>query len=172
MATELLKFNPSQFRKFVKNVLPKDIAIIAADEFDRNFKRQAFFNRAWKPSKYVQNENAKVGKSRKILIKSGALRKSVNYNVADTQISFYSAMPYAKIHNEGGVIDHPGGTAYFYDKKKNKTIWISNRKAAGKDYPRTDKHKIPIPKRQFVGEHQMLNKTIEKEIERFINNIL
>ncbi len=145
----------------------KDIAILSADEFDKNFIRQSFFGEAWKPSKYVENENAKVGKSRKILIKSGALRRSIRYRIAGNSIIFGSALPYAEIHNTGGTINHPGGTAFF--RKGDKTIWISNRKASGKNYPRTKPHLIKIPKRQFVGEHQQLDKLVEKEI---LNNLL
>lgn len=156
--------------------IAKDIAILAADEFDKNFDRQAFFNEKWKSSKYVQKENAemsrKAGKSRKrkILQKSGALRKSIRYVINGKTITFGSSVKYAQIHNEGGTFTHPGGTAFF--KKGNKFIWISNRKAYGKKYPRTKEHIIEIPKRQFVGEHPMLDKMIENEIINTIKNAL
>ena len=142
--------------------LPQDIAVLAADEFDRNFERQSFFGNKWKPSEYVKRTRS----GGKLLVKTGALRLSIAYKIIGARIEFSSRLPYAQIHNQGGVINHPGGTAYF--KKKGETIWISNRKAAGKNYPRTKPHKINIPQRQFVGEHPKLDKMIEEEIEQQI----
>lgn len=144
--------------------LPQDIAVLTADEFDRNFERESFFGAAWNPSEYVKRTRS----GGKLLAKTGALRRSVKYKIIGTRIEFSSRLPYAQIHNQGGVINHPGGTAYF--KKKGETIWISNRKAAGKKYPRTKAHKINIPQRQFVGAHPKLDKMIEKEIEGLISD--
>ena len=141
-----------------------DIAVMSADAFDRNFEKQSFFGKPWKPSKYVEKENRQRGKRRFILQKTGHLRKSINYGFAGDTIRFYSNVPYALIHNEGGTIKHPGGTAYFYDKKKGKPVWISNRKASGK-YKRTKPHTIEIPKRQFIGNHKQLENMIKEHIE-------
>ncbi len=160
-----------QFDKLIITIeeLPSDIAVLAADEFDKNFERQSFFGEEWKPSKYVK----KQGRT-KILILRGNLRRSIKHKVTGPTITFSSNVPYANIHNSGGVINHPGGTAYIYDKKKKKSIWIPNRNATA-DMPRTKPHKIPIPKRQFIGEHQKLEKQIEKyilnEIETQFNKL-
>jgi len=145
-----------------------DIAVMSADAFDRNFEKQSFFGKPWKPSKYVERENAQKGKNRNLLQKTGHLRKSISYGIAGKNILFYSNVAYAGIHNEGGRINHPGGTAYFYDKKKKRPVWISNRKAEGKNYKRTKAHGIDIPKRQFIGSHPLLYKMIEQHIEHEI----
>jgi phage gpG-like protein len=149
--------------------ITKDIAVMAADMFDRNFERESFFGEKWTPSKYVAKDNAKRGKNRFLLQKTGHLRKSIRYSVSANTITFSSNLPYAAIHNEGGDIAHPGGTAYAFNKKKNQTIWISNRKAEGKDYKRTGPHTIPIPQRQFVGDHRVLEDEIGKLIEEEIS---
>lgn len=146
----------------------QDVAVLAADSFDRNFETQSFFGEKWKPSKYVERENAKRGKSRFTLQKTGKLRKSIRYGTAGNMIRFYSNMPYAEIHNTGGVINHPGGTAYFYDKEKKQPVWVNNRTAYGKNYPRTKPHDIKIPQRQFIGNHKLLEKMIEEHIENEI----
>ena len=154
--------------------IAKDIAVLAADEFDKNFDRQAFFNEKWRSSKYVDRENERMSKKesrkRKILQKTGALRKSIRYTINGRTITFGSSVKYAEIHNEGGDIEHPGGTAFF--KKGDKMIWVSNRKAYRKKYPRTNPHTISIPQRQFVGEHPMLDKMIENEVINTIKNAL
>ena len=145
-----------------------DIAVMSADAFDRNFETQSFFGKPWKPSKYVERENAQKGKKRRnILQNTGHLRKSINYGTAGNLIRFYSNLPYASIHNEGGRIKHPGGTAYFYDKKKKRPVWISNSKAT-RNHKRTKAHIIDIPQRQFVGESRELNRMIEEHIEHEI----
>lgn len=144
---------------------PKSVAILAADLFDRNFENQSFFGQAWTPSKYVQ----KTRGGGKLLIKKGRLRRSIKYKVNGQNIFFTSNVPYAEIHNEGGTIKHPGGTAYF--KKKGQTIWVKNTKAAGKNYPRTRPHDIPIPQRQFIGEHAQLTVEIEKELDEMFKNL-
>ncbi len=151
--------------------LPQDIAVLAVNAFDKNFTTQSFFGKKWKPSKYVENENAKRKKSRSLLQNKGmggGLRGSITYTVSGNAIIFSSNKPYAAIHNKGGTIKHPGGTAYFYDKKQNKSIWVSNRKASGKNYKRTKPHDIKIEQRQFIGSHIKLTKQIEKHVEAMI----
>lgn len=156
------------------NHITKDVAVLASDLFDKNFINQSFFGKKWTPSKYVTRENNKRGKSRKLLQNKGHLRKSIRYKTSQDSIQFFSNMPYADIHNTGGDIAHPGGTAYAYNKKANKSIWISNRKASryaslhGKELPRTKPHNIPIPQRQFIGDHKQLQKGIETIIENEI----
>lgn len=59
---------------------------------------------------------------------------------------------YAAIHEYGGVIQHPGGTAYFFDAKRATAVFISNE-AAGEGWPpalRTRPHPIPIPARPYM----------------------
>lgn len=159
--------NSKQFNQEIDRIVRaidiaiKDVAVLSADAFDKNFANQSFFGRKWKPSKYTMDNK---GKSRHLLHKTGALRMSIKYTILNNVITFRSAVPYANIHNEGGTINHPGGTAYIYDKKKKRSIWISNYKASGKNYPRTKPHKIAIPKRQFIGNASQLEKLIENVI--------
>ena len=154
--------------------ITRDIAVMADDLFDQNFQNESFFGEPWRPSKYVDRENANRGKSRNLLQNKGHLRKSIRYNVSQNSILFYSNLPYADIHNAGGTINHPGGTAYFYNKKRGKAIWVSNRNAQryerlyGDKMPRTKPHDIPIPQRQFVGDHKRLESEIAELIEKEI----
>lgn len=145
----------------------KDVAILAADLFDQNFERESFFGQAWKPSQYVKAKR----QGGKLLQKSGRLRRSIKYQFKGNNIVFTSNVPYAEIHNQGGTINHPGGTAYFYNKNKGETIWVSNRKAVGKNYPRTKKHNIDMPKRQFIGDSIQLKKEIENELNQLFKNL-
>lgn len=56
-------------------------------------------------------------------------------------------IPYARIHEFGGTINHPGGTPYFIGKD-GKAKFVS--KAKGSDLPRTKPHPIEIPARPYI----------------------
>jgi phage gpG-like protein len=146
---------------------PRDVAVLAADLFDQNFETQSFFGDNWPVSEYVK----KMRPDGKLLWKTRRLRRSIRYKVSGQIVIFESNVPYAEIHNLGGTINHPGGTAYSYNSKKNETIWISNRKASGKSYPRTKPHEIEMPQRQFIGEHEVLTREIEKLFNEMINKL-
>ena len=77
----------------------KDIGVELGDEFDKNFERQAFFSEAWQRRKSpIRNEG------RAILTDSGQLRSSIGKRMTENSITFYSNLPYADIHNDGGEI--------------------------------------------------------------------
>jgi phage gpG-like protein len=89
-----------------------------------------------------------------------------------------TTLPYAKIHNDGGVIAHPGGTAYF-KTKDGKLAWVSNQTAArlasaGRKMPRTKPHAIRMPQRKFLGKsvslNQKLRAIVTRELARLTNN--
>jgi phage gpG-like protein len=57
---------------------------------------------------------------------------------------------YAAIHEHGGTINHPGGTAYYFDERRGRAVFLSNHKAGGHNFPRTRPHPIPIQARPFL----------------------
>ena len=56
-------------------------------------------------------------------------------------------VPYARIHEFGGTINHPGGTPYFIGAD-GKAKFVN--KAAGADLPKTKPHPIEIPARPYI----------------------
>lgn len=91
MATE------KELRTVIGRIL-KDIRIGISDEFDQNFERQAFFTKAW------ARRRSPLRPGGHILVDTGALRKSISSRSDESSITFYSDLPYAAIHNEGGEI--------------------------------------------------------------------
>ena len=84
--------------KIIKNIL-RDIAVEMKDEFDQNFERQAFFSEKWQRRKSpIRNEG------RAILTDTGQLRRSIKSRTTENSIIFYTDLPYAEIHNDGGEI--------------------------------------------------------------------
>lgn len=76
----------------------KDIRVEMTDEFDRNFERQAFFSETWARRKSPTRPGGSV------LVDTGQLRRSITSRTTETSITFFSDLPYAAIHNDGGEI--------------------------------------------------------------------
>jgi phage gpG-like protein len=85
-------------------------------------------------------------------VRSGALRRSVFQRVFEDASGVYGIVgygadvPYAAIHEFGGTIHHPGGTAFFIDKS-DVMHFVSNASALAAKLPRTKPHDIPMPER-------------------------
>jgi phage gpG-like protein len=57
--------------------------------------------------------------------------------------------PYAAIHEFGGIIKHPGGTAYLVTAG-GLAQFISNSSDLAANLPRTKPHDIPMPERSYL----------------------
>ncbi len=161
------------------NTLPRMVGNTAVNFFQDSFKKQGFQQgwevgsvEKWKPRRKLDRVDRKSKKnSRAILVKSGRLKRSIRIlSYTPGSVTVGSTVPYAGIHNQGGTINHPGGTAYFW--KDGRRIYVSNRAARGKKYPRTKAHKIPIPQRQFIGNSAGLDRRISMHITKQLNRIL
>jgi len=58
-------------------------------------------------------------------------------------------VPYAAIHEYGGIIHHPGGTPYFIGKD-GQPVFVSKETALGARLPVTKPHDIPMPERSYM----------------------
>ncbi len=101
-----------------------------------------------------------VGKNTKTHV-AGALKASIQEEVEANptgvlaRIFSSGDVKYAAIHEYGGVIHHPGGTAYIPNGLKSNGVgasFISNAaaEAIGHDLPRTAPHDITMPERSFM----------------------
>ena len=162
-----------------------DIRVEAADEFDRNFEREAFFTEKWARRKFNDD------RSRGLLVRTGNLRRSITAEVTDRDsVVFSSTLPYARIHNEGGTITVTRKMkAYFWWRYRTLTggtaaDGFSIRMQRRKDgTPRNNRKnraltaeaefcramalrkagsRIVIPKRQFIGSHPELEKLLKE----------
>lgn len=146
----------------------------AAGRIIVNFAKDRFKQEAWHDEGRerwpARRKRDKVDRRYKrnprgLLVASGRLRRSIQVNRMSRQyVTVGTDVPYAAIHNDGGTIDHPGGTAYVV--REGRAIWISNRRAQGKNYPRTKPHQITIPRRRFLGKSKLLEKRIVMMIEK------
>ena len=164
----------------IKRIL-KDIKVELGDEFDQNFERQAFFSKAW------ERKRSPVNANKPILINTGTLRRSIRSRETETSIVFYTDLPYAGIHNEGGDIVVTAKMKRFFWAKYYEATGSFGRKKNGER--RNDKKtvrlsneadfwqcmalmkvgsKITIPKRRFLGASPEVEHSVREIIEENI----
>lgn len=161
------------FRTFKKNY-PRVVGNMAVNFFKDSFRRQGFIEDTaldrWQPRKNQQKKGAK----RNILVKTGALRRSIRiirsgmgYVVVGTDL------PYAKIHNEGGTIK-----GKFHIRQHNRRAftrtWKGKRQKvkASTVTNHTRKVNTRIPQRKFIGLSPFLIRRIGMNTEYELRKIL
>jgi len=156
-----------------------DIRVELGDELDKNFERQGFFSEAW------QRRKSPLRGDGPLLMDSGALRRSVKSKTGSDSITFYSDLPYAAIHNEGGeIVVTAKMKRYFWWKYKETTGGFGRRKdgtlrrdkrnarlgTAAEFYKAMALKKvgsrIEMPRRQFIGMSPEVEKLVRGIIEQ------
>ncbi len=164
-------------QRLIRTIL-SDIRVEMADEFDKNFERQGFFSEAWARRKSPTRPGGSI------LIDTGTLRKSIQSKSTESSITFFSTLPYASIHNDGGEIKVTRKMKrYFWHKyyattgsfgrKKNgerrndkRTIQLSTEAEFWKCLALMKEGKsIKIPRRRFLGVSPEVEKTVKEIIE-------
>ncbi len=175
---------PENINKIIKYIL-RDIQVELTDEFDQNFERQAFFSEAW------QRRKSPTRPGGHILVDTGQLRRSIHSRITDNAITFYSDLPYAAIHNEGGeIIVTPKMKKFFWHKYYEATGSFGRKKDGTR---RNDKRTIQlsteaefwkfmalkkagttirIPRRQFLGTSPEVEQTVRNIIEENITEYI
>ena len=166
-------------KSIIRRIL-SDIRVELGDEFDRNFERQAFFNDAWARRKSPGGT---------ILVDTGTLRRSVRSRTTDDSITFYTDLPYAAIHNDGGEIVVTEKMKRFFWHKYYEATGSFGRKKNGErqndkrtrqlsteaDFWRFMALKragttIRIPRRRFLGTGPEVERIVREIIEENLND--
>ncbi len=169
----------ARLRQAIRRTLT-DVRVEMAEEFDRNFTRQAFFTEGW--ARKAHNNGKPT------LMDTGTLRRSISAQQTDNSVVFFSTEKYALIHNNGGEIK-------VTDRMK-KYFWYRYMQVAGKmtrtkagTFSRSKKNlqlgadaeffkamalkrvgsKIIIPRRQFIGMHPQVRQAVQEIIEHNFN---
>ena len=190
-----MKFNEArklanQLKKFDSQIsdMVTIMGVEAKNHFTANFRKQGFEDESlkrWEARKGEINGGiAKVrGRSRGVLIKTGTLRRSIQFNKRGKyKVSISTGgLPYAKLQNEGGII-------YRKAHKSSKTITARVRGSAGfvnGVWTKGRSKKVQLkgasynvkgssfkmPKRQFIGNSGKLNRKIISKLKSKINII-
>lgn len=168
-------------KAIIRRIL-SDIRVELGDEFDRNFERQAFFNDAWARRKSPTRPGGTI------LVDTGTLRRSIRSRTTDDSITFYTDLPYAAIHNDGGEIVVTGKMKRYFWHKYYEATGSFGRKKNGQR--RNDKRTrqlsteadfwrfmalkrvgttIRIPRRRFLGTGPEVERIVREIIEDNLN---
>jgi phage gpG-like protein len=177
--------------ELIKNII-QDTKVKLTEEFDRNFETKSFFGAPWSASKAPNHKGT-------LMMRTGALRKSIRSKVSGTTITWSSSLPYAGIHNEGGEIEvtakmkrffwamyykSAGAVSYSIKKKAANNTQRNQRLSAEANYWKSLAlmkvgAKLKIEKRQFIGDHPQVGVIINHvmaahtpDIENYIKNHL
>lgn len=165
--------------KDLKRRILRDIGVEVAEENDRNFETQSFFGEAWQRHKSPMRGGGHV------LVKSGDLRRSIRMRTDEDSVTFFTDLPYAAIHNEGGEIKVTARMkSYFWHmyyqangglgRRKDGTLRQDKRNARLSTEAEFWKHlalmkvgsSIKIPRRRFLGKHPTMEKNVMAIIEK------
>ncbi len=171
------------FNRFLRNVL-SDLRVELTEEFDRNFERKAFFDVPWAMPKMAIKRGS-------LLLRTGALRSSVQSRVDNNSIHYSSSLAYASIHNEGGVLTVTPPMKKFFWAMYYKTSGAITTKKDG-TASKSKKNvalsveasywkalalmkvgsKLTIPKRQFIGWHESVNTSVRTVIDNNLAELM
>lgn len=168
-------------RAVIRRIL-SDIRVELGDEFDRNFERQAFFSDAWARRKSPTRPGGTI------LVDTGTLRRSIRSRTTDDSITFYTDLPYAAVHNDGGeIVVTEKMKRYFWHKYYEATGSFGRKKNGQR---RNDKRTrqlsteadfwrfmalkragttIRIPRRRFLGTGPEVERIVREIIEDNLN---
>jgi phage gpG-like protein len=174
----LMRAIPS-IKEYAAQEFPRRALKIGIDHFQNNFRKGGFVNgglHPWPKAKRQTGGKYALNNYGTLLSARNELFNSIGGITRSGQAVIRVDKEYAQIHNDGGTINHPGGTAYF--SKSGRAVFVKNETAARyqslhlKPMKRTAPHKITIPKRQFIGESIELNDALSAQVEKDFLRIL
>jgi phage gpG-like protein len=166
--------------------LPRKIGAQAVLFSKQRFREQAWADNATQPWA-KRKRGAKRDSGRAILKDSGRLQRSIRIiSVTPNSVTIGTDVPYAQAHNEGfrGTQNVPAhtrsryakvkvGTGSFSVKTRKERTRTTKQAVDGGDYPvKAFTRKMNLPKRQFIGNSQVLNNQIKRLITAEINRAM
>ena len=155
------------------------MGVEAINHYKKSFADQGFTDDgfvAWRKRKdrkdtYKRGERS-LNVGRAVLTKTGRLRRSLRkQRFGQYGVMIYTNVPYSEIHNEGGVINRKASERVVHFK--GDLFDISTRQAVRGRFARkrnadfaqklvVGEYSIRMPKRQFVGYSERLNRRLIK----------
>lgn len=146
------------------NLPMKDIAQVIAASIDKNFRVGGRYNPAARPDDLLGGGNARwkdyssstKGKYKKrgwttrvtLSRTAGGLRQSIAVQTAGYRVDIAANKKYARVHQLGDDIKHPGGTPYMVTDKGVRFMRKDGEYPAGTKM--TKPHTIPMPSRPYI----------------------
>ncbi len=154
--------------------LPTWAGNAALNFYKDSWRRQGFIDTSFK--RWPKRKKEGGSKDRAILVKSGQLRRSLRLRVGTTWFEVYSEVPYAKAHNEGATITQtvtPRQRRYFWAMHyKAKKVGKSDEAGQWRAMALSETITIKIPRRQFMGQSNFMERRIVANVERALQYAL
>lgn len=165
--------------KQLENNLPRKLGNIAVNFYKDSFRRQGFIENTsvekWKPRQQRAVKGRRVFRPGATLVKSGRLRRSIKVTrLGPGFAEIGTDVPYARAHNEGETINQ----SITITPKMRKFFWAMYFSTKDTKYKmmalkRGKIHRtVKMPKRQFMGLSNFLEKRFEKNLEFEIETLL
>ncbi|MBS1535326.1 MAG: phage virion morphogenesis protein [Bacteroidetes bacterium] len=167
---------------FTKNIL-SDVKVDLSEEFDRNFERKAFFDKAWPATRLINRKGS-------MMARTNNLRRSIRARQENDRINWSSSLSYASIQNNGGVITVTEKMkSFFWAMYYKSSGAISKNKNGGNTNNDRNKRlsleaqqwkalalqkvgaKMKIEQRQFIGDHPKARQIIENIVDLNFNEL-
>lgn len=161
---------------FLKNII-SDLRVDLTEEFDKNFERKAFFDKAWDGTKLPNRKGS-------LMMRTGKLRRSIRSKQTANSLTWSSSLPYASLQNEGGeVVVTERMKRFFWAMFYKSNGAVSKTKKGDASNTARNKNlsqeaamwralalqkvgaKMQIKQRQFIGDHPMVRQRIEKVVD-------
>ncbi len=163
-----------EINQFIDNTAPRLVGKMAVDHFQNNFRQGGFIDNGinkWKAPNRFNETGSTSQKYGTLLSSTNELMNSITYRAGVGMVTISSDKVYAKIHNEGGVINIP-----VTEKMKKFAEAIGDDKKAESKWKglaltkKTSLH-VNMPKRQFIGNSSELELKIKNTLEKHILNL-
>lgn len=174
-----LQIEIEQLRRIVR-AIPAKIARVAENFSKERFRAQDWLDQGSTPWPARKRKTGKKSDNRAILVKSGALRRSIRAHARSMNIIISSSMPYAQVHNEGGNVECTQNVSAHSRRSHKRKGYVNSkgRKVSASvvgahtvsEFSRTQKFKMP--KRQFMGRSAALDRQVGKLIDAEIRSAL
>lgn len=176
-----MKFNEARkivehLKKFEAEIssMQTILSVEAKNHFVKSFRDGGFTDENL--VHWQKRKRGRDNQGRAILVKTGRLKRSIVANkIGRYAVRISSNLPYAKIHNDGGIINKKerSHTLNFSSKgrfqiqrtkrQRNETSYSQKVNIAA--------HTIKMPKRQFVGYSGVLSRKIATKLDKKIQAI-
>lgn len=167
---EEFKRKLQQAADFINHDIMDIIGIESINHFKQSFEDEGFTDASLQ--KWESRRSKRLTRNeQKTLSDSGELAEAMDYTVNGHELIITNDKPYAEIHNEGGEITVTPKMRSFFIFKHYEALELGNNDVADMWQAMFFSDVLKIPKRQFIGESEMLNTNIMEKIVRELDRI-
>lgn len=195
---KLIREKRKELDELMRRRMPIIVGRRAKDHFQNNFRKGGFVNdglHSWPKAKRQFSGSSAASNYGTLLSSRNHLFSSIKYMPSDYRVKIVNDVPYAPVHNWGGVTKptvtpkmrrfawamyyqtggkSKGGPKGHESAEKGQDVALSPAAQMWRGLALTKKKKleIKIPQRQFIGQSRELEERIRADVETQIESVL